>query len=194
MRSILPRARDVAVLGDADLVPGGQALDVRREVVLAHDRDAHAEDGLHEQGVGAGRAGAVDVRELDREVVYSVWHLERLLAVGAAWRRRRGFVLACGHWIVDFCMSQAAVGQRSAHRPQCTHRSSSLTMTRPVCCSGRRYVQGLSDVHRRRLEARAQLGLLAVRRDGEALHRADVDAGVALDAQLGRRTPSARRS
>src|SRR5260370_1197683 len=35
--------------------------------------------------------------------------------------------------MVDFCMSHAAVGQRSAHSPQCTHRSSSLTMTREVC-------------------------------------------------------------
>src|SRR3984957_8128994 len=40
---------------------------------------------------------------------------------------------ACGQWSEDFCMSHAAVGQRSAHRPQCTHRSSSFTMTRPVC-------------------------------------------------------------
>ena len=32
-------------------------------------------------------------------------------------------------------MSQAAVGQRSAHRPQWTQTSSSLTMTRPVCGS-----------------------------------------------------------
>ena len=30
-------------------------------------------------------------------------------------------------------MSQAPVGQRSAHRPQCRHTSSSLTITRPVC-------------------------------------------------------------
>src|SRR5271154_6084177 len=37
--------------------------------------------------------------------------------------------------MVDFCMSHAAVGQRSAHRPQCTHTSSSFTMTRPVCGS-----------------------------------------------------------
>ena len=37
--------------------------------------------------------------------------------------------------MVDFCMSQAAVGQRSAHSPQCTQTSSSLTMTRPVCGS-----------------------------------------------------------
>src|SRR5690242_20859564 len=43
---------------------------------------------------------------------------------------------ACGHCTNDFCMSHAAVGQRSAHRPQCTHRSSSLTMTRAVCFSG----------------------------------------------------------
>ena len=82
-------------------------------------------------------------------------------------------------------MSQAAVGQRSAHRPQCTHRSSSLTMTRPVCFSGDGYVQGLSDILRGRLEPRAQIGFFAVVRDGEAIDRADVDAGVALDAQLG---------
>src|SRR6185312_15154555 len=43
---------------------------------------------------------------------------------------------ACGQWTRDFCMSQAAVGQRSAQRPQCTQRSSSLTMTRAVCGSG----------------------------------------------------------
>src|SRR3984957_602073 len=42
---------------------------------------------------------------------------------------------ACGQWSEDFCMSHAAVGQRSAHRPQCTHRSSSFTMTRAVCGS-----------------------------------------------------------
>src|SRR5712671_3122822 len=38
--------------------------------------------------------------------------------------------------IVDFCISHAYVGQRSAHKPQCTHMSSSLTMTRPVCLRG----------------------------------------------------------
>ena len=32
----------------------------------------------------------------------------------------------------NFCMSQAPVGQRSAHRPQCRQTSSSLTITRPV--------------------------------------------------------------
>ena len=39
-------------------------------------------------------------------------------------------------------MSQAPVGQRSAHRPQCRHTSSSLTMTRPVFRS-RRHVEVL---------------------------------------------------
>src|SRR5206468_12858684 len=33
---------------------------------------------------------------------------------------------------VNFCMSHAPVGQRSAHRPQCRHTSSSFTITRPV--------------------------------------------------------------
>jgi hypothetical protein len=47
-----------------------------------------------------------------------------------------GWSAACGHFTVDFCMSQAAVGQRSAHSPQCTQTSSSFTITRPVCFSG----------------------------------------------------------
>src|SRR6187399_1622444 len=49
----------------------------------------------------------------------------------------------------------------------------------------RRYVQGLSDILRGRLEPSAQIGFLTIRRDGQAIHRADVDARVALDAQLG---------
>ena len=70
---------------------------------------------------------------------------------------------AWGRWIVDFCMSQAAVGQRSAHSPQCTQRSSSFTMTRPVCFSG------VGDVERLRagclrgaLRRVRELGFLAV--------------------------------
>src|SRR3546814_7658279 len=37
---------------------------------------------------------------------------------------------ACAVCNKNFCMSQAPVGQRSAHRPQCRHTSSSLTITR----------------------------------------------------------------
>ena len=43
--------------------------------------------------------------------------------------------MASGIRSSNFCMSHAAVGQRSAHSPQCTQRSSSLTITRPVCGS-----------------------------------------------------------
>ena len=39
---------------------------------------------------------------------------------------------ARGCAIMNFCMSHAPVGQRSAHRPQCRQTSSSLTITRPV--------------------------------------------------------------
>ncbi len=63
------RACDVAVARHADFVPRRQPLDVRGEVVLPHDGNAHAEHGLHQQRVGAGGAGSVDVRELDDEVV-----------------------------------------------------------------------------------------------------------------------------
>ena len=64
--------------------------------------------------------------------------------------------------MVDFCMSQAAVGQRSAHSPQCTQRSSSLTITRPVCGSAAETYSACVQIHGRRLEPRAQVGLVAV--------------------------------
>src|SRR6476620_2345484 len=39
---------------------------------------------------------------------------------------------ACAGSRKNFCISQAPVGQRSAHNPQCRQTSSSLTMMRPV--------------------------------------------------------------
>ncbi len=60
---------EITLLGDADLVPGRQALDVRREDVARADRHAHAQDRSGEQLVGRGRSRPVDVRELDDEIV-----------------------------------------------------------------------------------------------------------------------------
>ena len=70
---------EVAVLRDAHLVPGRQALDVGGEDVARRHRHAHAQHGAGEQLVGAGRARTVDVGEADDEIVYaaeraSCWH------------------------------------------------------------------------------------------------------------------------
>ena len=111
---------EMAVLGDAHLVPGRQALDVGREDVARRHRHAHAQDGAREQLVRARRAGAVDVGEADDEVVYA--------ADRAGWHGVFAWVMSMRY----FCMSHAPVGQRSAHRPQCRQTSSSLTMTLPV--------------------------------------------------------------
>ena len=73
----LSAAGAVAIAGHADLVPGGQALDVGREVILAHHRHTAPEYGLHQQAVGAGRASAVDGGNLDDEVVYAIWRCVR---------------------------------------------------------------------------------------------------------------------
>ena len=51
------------------------------------------------------------------------------LLIGVLLRHRSS---ACVISIRYFFMSQAPVGQRSAHSPQCRHTSSSFTMTRPV--------------------------------------------------------------
>ena len=112
---------EVPSFGDPDLVPGRQALDVGREDVARRNRHAHAQHGTSEQLVGARRAGTVDVGEADDEVVYA-----------ADWCFIRHWSSACVISMRYFFMSQAPVGQRSAHSPQCRHTSSSLTMTRPV--------------------------------------------------------------
>ena len=59
----------VAGLADANLEPGGQALDVGREDVLRADRQPHAEQRPRHQAIGAGGAGAVDVGETQDEFV-----------------------------------------------------------------------------------------------------------------------------
>ena len=107
----------VAGFRDPHLVPGRQPLDIGREDVARADRHAHAQDGLGEQLVGRRRARAVDVRELDDEVVY----------LGL---RHAG--PACVTFRRNLRMSHAPVGQRSAHSPQCRQTSSSLAMMRPV--------------------------------------------------------------
>ena len=109
----------MAVVVDPHLEPGRQALDVRRKDVARTYRDAHPQHRFGEQRVGARRAGAVDVGEFDDEVVDAGYRLRH--AGPAIVMSRRNLL-----------MSQAPVGQRSAHRPQCRQTSSSLTMIRPV--------------------------------------------------------------
>ena len=112
---------EMAGFRDADLVPGRQALDVGREDVARRAGNAHAQHRAGKQLVGAGRTRTVDVGKPDDEVVYAAdWCLVR--------HRSSAWVMSMRY----FFMSQAPVGQRSAHSPQCRQTSSSFTMTRPV--------------------------------------------------------------
>ncbi len=115
----------MARLGDAHLIPGRQALDVAGEDVARRHRHAHAQDRLGEQRVRAGRTRAVDVGELDDEVVDA-------LETSYAFCRLQHACSACATSIRKRCISHAPVGHRSAHRPQCRQTSSSFTITRPV--------------------------------------------------------------
>ena len=103
--------------GDAHLVPGRQALDVGGEDIARGDRHAHAQDRAREHFVGAGRARSVHIGEPDHKIIHAL---------------DRHPSLALAIVIRYFCMSQAPVGQRSAHSPQCRQTSSSFTITRPV--------------------------------------------------------------
>ena len=120
----LVRPRGVAVLADANLVDRRQSLNVRRKEILPSDGDAHAKDGPHQQAVGTRRTRAIHRRHLEREVVDAA---HALTATGASIADAYGITSA------NFAMSHAAVGQRSAHSPQCRQMSSSFTITRFVC-------------------------------------------------------------
>src|SRR5215203_233573 len=59
----------MSLLRHADLVPGRQALDVRRENIARRHWYTHAQDAAREQFVSRRGTRAVDVRKLDDEVV-----------------------------------------------------------------------------------------------------------------------------
>ena len=63
------RARQVSAVAGANFVPGRQTLDVGGKEVLARHRNTHPEQGLHQQRIGAGGAGAVYVGDAYREIV-----------------------------------------------------------------------------------------------------------------------------
>src|SRR4051812_14462942 len=108
---------EIAGFRNAHFIPGGQPLNVGWKDIARADRHAHSQNGLCEKLIGRCRTGAVDVRELNDEVVYF-------------WLRHAG--PACVTSRRNLRMSQAPVGQRSAHSPQCRQTSSSLAMIRPV--------------------------------------------------------------
>ena len=70
-------AAQIAVLADAHFVPGGQSLNIRGENVSWAHRDTHAENRLGKHAIGTGGAGAIDVGELDDEVVDGFFWLHR---------------------------------------------------------------------------------------------------------------------
>ena len=80
-------------------------------------------------------------------------------------------------------MSHAPVGQRSAHRPQCRQTSSSLTITLPVLSNSETYRSWVR-LNAGALSCVAQPGFVVVTGKADAIHRADVDAGIALDADV----------
>src|SRR5690606_1369901 len=100
-------------------------------------------------------AGPVDVRELDDEIVYPI--LRHGTSASVLWSA------AYGMTTLDFCMSHAPVGQRSAHSPQCTQRFSSFTITRPVCFSGAETNSGCSGFRRGAFSDRSSSGASAFR-------------------------------
>ena len=68
------RSRGIARAIHADFIPRGQTLNIRGEQVLAGDGNTHPEDGLHDQAIGAGGPGPVDIGQLEGEIVYAATH------------------------------------------------------------------------------------------------------------------------
>src|SRR5262249_14430111 len=89
---------DVPALARADGVPSGQPRDVRREHVLARNRDTPEEDRPQQDQIGGLAAGSVDGGDLNAEIVDDAllaacrrlflngyiarWHLKSLQRMG----------------------------------------------------------------------------------------------------------------
>ena len=112
------------------------------------DRNAHAENGLHEHRVRDADPVPLTVPILKAKSLMEDgrWKMEDLDMVifpplsGSNFRSSifhlpSLFANAYGITSSNFLISHAAVGHRSAHSPQCRHRSSSFTITRFVCGS-----------------------------------------------------------
>ena len=174
------RARGVAVLVDANLVPGGQSLDVRRKEVLARDGNAHAEDGLHEQAVGARRTGAVDVGDLEGEIVDARSYVD---APSRSSSRCEPIRIRNHQRRTSACPRRPSGSARRTVRSarRCLRpspsRASSAAGPRRHRAPASRFAAGA--VSRVRSSASSPLGVMV-----RQLHRTHVDAGVALDAQL----------
>src|SRR3712207_7775525 len=73
----------IAVLAQADGIPGGQARNIGREEVLARHRDAHAEEGPDDRGVCGCTARSVEDRKSTRlnsshaNISYAVFCLKK---------------------------------------------------------------------------------------------------------------------
>ena len=190
MRSTPPRRPRQPSLDDAHLVPRRQALDVGREDVARGDRHAHAQDRVREQAVGRRRARAVDVGELDDEIVDADCGIDVNRAVNPPLRSAAPAHAACWQRSSACAMLEQELlhvprAGRAALRAQPAVQAHVLVLGHDAAglqLAGN--VEVLREIDRRRLQARAQVGFLAVGGERDAVHRADVDAGIALDAQL----------
>ena len=115
---------EIAGLDDAHLVPGRQALDVGREDVARATGTPMRRIALANSSLAVAEPEPLTLANLTTK---SLTLLSQARLSACDIRR-----LACVISSRNFCMSQAPVGQRSAHRPQCRQTSSSLTMMRPV--------------------------------------------------------------
>ena len=108
----------IAILTHTYFIPGGHPLNVRGEYVAGAYGDTHPKNCFGEHAIGTGGTCAIHIGKLYDEVVNGLLCLHDVPALVTLYKNR--------------CMSQAPVGQRSAHSPQCKHTFSSFTMTRLV--------------------------------------------------------------
>src|SRR6266436_6609069 len=66
---IIVPACHVAVLAQADRIPGGQSRNVRREQVLSVDRDSHLKKGTYQDCIRRLATGTIDSGSHDSKIV-----------------------------------------------------------------------------------------------------------------------------
>ena len=175
-----PPRRPSQLLVDAHLVPGGQALDVGGKMLRGLTGTPMRRMALANSSLAEAEPEPLTLANLTTKSLRRRWAASRRLL-----RRRAAAAAFRGPaWVIclqDLLHVPGAGGQRSAHRPQCRQTSSSFTITR--WSSGRGPYRSWARFRAGAFWRWRSSASLAVGGEADAVHRADVHAGVALDAQ-----------
>ena len=95
---------EIAFFAHTDFIPSGQTLNIRWKNVFRSDRNTHSKNGFSKQKIRTCRTRTIDIRKSNDKIINFIYTQHEVPAFETLY--------------IYFCISQAAVGHLSAHKPQ----------------------------------------------------------------------------